>query len=105
MYLEVKAKNLKVDESNIGKLYDEVDSPVFLWGPLHLKPEDINRVWGTSKTTSVILLYSGELILAKEYHRDLVKKLDDLEKLAREQGENPESQLEDLEDEDLEEEE
>lgn len=75
MDIIVHAKVLRVEEEDLGKSLDELGQVNWVWNALSLRLDDINRIWGQSKNRSVILLYSGELILVAEPHKQLHDRL------------------------------
>jgi len=77
-FIKLYAKVPRLEENQLGKNYkeEEEDDRNYVWGPLSVKVEDIDKVWGQSKNRSVVLMYSGELILVAEYHDQLIARIE-----------------------------
>lgn len=88
-FINVRAKVPRLEEDQIGRNYKEIeenDDRTYIWGPLSIKVEDVDKVWGQSLNRSVILMYSGDLILVAEPHQELYSRIENMLKEREEAG-------------------
>lgn len=89
-FIKLYAKVPRLEENQLGKNYkeEEEDDRNYVWGPLSVKVEDIDKVWGQSKNRSVVLMYSGEIMLVAEHHDQLISRIEEMLKEREEAGLN-----------------
>lgn len=87
-FIKLYAKVPRLEEDQLGKNYKEEqeDDRNYVWGPLSVKVEDIDKVWGQSKNRSVVLMYSGETILVAEFHDSLISRIETMLKEREDAG-------------------